>query len=499
MSTTTPTVKLFAPVESIPILTSGRNTSGYATNHEPKYVLDNDPDSYWTTDSFSSNSIYVDLGSDKLVEAVVFWLHNYNEPYSHNKYYRVSYSTDDSTYTPFSLVLFSSRTSYSPLVVYELASGTTARYWKIEFANFGSGPIDVKPEISCLWFMNEYSLPYAHQKPELNTLLYHNNKSINRSGHRSATPADIGKQKLLQRDFIFNADLDQWNNLKNAYDVARGQNLPVIFQSDFDSDEYVAVQFDAPLSEMRIEHESWNPKLKLRELGHKRISFINRKLYPLPETVALWRFNLNGDDETDNNNDFIMDTYVDNDYTRGTTEQEITAFPGIAGRTNYIDALDATDFDMDMSDFTIELWWLVKSSLTAADASFIAKKDTGGWAVTVTSAQKIALNIGDGTTSIQLIAPDIIDDDLWHSHTIVVDRTADTVDFYLDGILTSQQSISTITGNVTSGASTDLILDARTQSSVIFWDEVCVTKRKLTATEILNRYIGRTDYGTWGI
>ena len=78
MSTSSPSLKLYAPVDAIPTLNSGRNESDFASGHQPKYTLDNDPDTWWAPDQYVTSAIYYDLGSAISVDAVVFWLHDYN-------------------------------------------------------------------------------------------------------------------------------------------------------------------------------------------------------------------------------------------------------------------------------------------------------------------------------------------------------------------------------------------------------------------------------------
>jgi hypothetical protein len=366
-NTRTPSVKMLAPVDAIPRINPDRDdTDGmvYSSGHEPKYTLDNDPDTWWEPSWYVTSKLYYDLGSSVTVDAVVFWLHNYNENYQWDKAWRVSYSTDDSTYTELTIKTFNEyRTSYTPVVVDALDEAVTAQYWRIEFLYFANDPImDIVPEISCVWFMNDYSLPWKHQRPEKNKILYHNNETIVRSGHHYASPAGIGKQRLIERQFIFTAETDQWENLKGAYDAARGVCLPIVLQSEFNSDEYYAVRFDTPLQESRDEHELWTPNPTLRELGHELVPFTDRTLYKHDGggsfSVGIWNFTDGaGTDESGRGNDLSTRGVV-NTQQYGITEQGYTAWgvDGGSGNAFYLPAADAADLELNGAAFTLEGW-----------------------------------------------------------------------------------------------------------------------------------------------
>lgn len=503
MPISNPSLTLYAPVDAIPQLTSGRNSTGFGSGHEPKYTLDNDPDTWWEPSQFITSSIYYDLGVATSVDAIVFWLHNYNENYQNSKSWRISHSTDDISYTTLSIKDFDvERTSYTPIVIDVLDSGPiSARYWRIEFLSFALVPQTIIPEISCLWFMKDFSLPFKHQRPESNKLLYHNNETITRSGCRFASPAGVGRQRVLQRQFIFTHDTDHWNELSDAYKAAKGQNLPIVMQTELGSNEFYALNFDTPLSENRQNFKLYMPQIALRELGHERVVFQDYRLSELAETIAIYRFNQNSNDATDNGNDLVNSGYVDGDYENGKTEQGVTVLRAQAANNLSIASGNAGDFDFGTSDFTIEAWILMRSTLTGSDRSFLAKISFGpttGWSLTHDGAFKIGLSIGDGAVGLFKSNGQPTNDDLWHLHTVVIDRTAGTSRWYLDGVFLRSDDISAITGNI-SNAGRPFSLGSQAQSDVIWWDEVCITKRKLSDTEVANRHAGSVNFGTWGM
>ena len=58
---------------------------------------------------------------------------------------------------------------------------------------------------------------------------------------------------------------------------------------------------------------------------------------------------------------------------------------------------NSADFKMDMSNFTIEAWVLMKSSITGSDRSTFGFIDGGGgWQLTHDLNSKGGMNMGDG-------------------------------------------------------------------------------------------------------
>lgn len=506
--------KLFAPVDALPVLTNGRNTSGYGSGHEPKYTLDNDPDTWWEPDWYVTSALYYDLGSAVPVDAIALWLRNYNENYVNDKAWRISYSNDDSTYTPIAIKEFASnRTSYSPVVVDELAVAVSARYWRIEFLYFANVPQTIIPEISAVWFMNKYPLPWKHQRPEANKILYHNNETVSRSGHRFASPAGEGKQRVIQRQFAFTTDTNQWSNLSNAYHAARGRNLPIIMQSEFNSNEYYALQFETPLAESRQEHDFWLPNIVLRELGHERVTFQDKSLIQPHHNSAVYHFRGNANDSGLNGRDWT-ENFSPAYSADGITEQNTTVIDLASTADLHISSGSATWADMGTQDFTIECWFRgVNGALLCRKASENFGLTNAGFFMGI-SGWKLRLSIHDGTTAANLTSADFDTviagtnagdaDNQWHCVVMVVDRTNDLMHGYANGgdIIPlgdhAQVDISALTGSL-SRADQNLMCSGLNKAE-LFIDELTITRGyAMSAQEIANRFLGRANYGNWGM
>lgn len=491
MSTSNPSTTFLAPVDCIPALTSGRNSSGYVTGNEPKYTLDNDLDTYWKSNTYSDSYLYYDLGESKQVDAVVFWLHNYNESYIDDKSWIVSYSSDDNTYTPISTKLFSTYvTDNSPIVVDKFSTPVTARYWRITLLNFDSTPVTIYPEVSAVWFMRDYSLPWKPQKPTQNKILYHNNETITRSAHRFATPAGLGKQKIIQRKFIFTNTTDQWDNLLSAYRAAKGKNLPVIVQPNFDSSEYYALQFHSHLSESKHEHGFYTPDVVFKEIGFKRNPFYNKELTPITEESTLYTFNSSlGDSNNEDNKTWICTgTYS---FERGILAHSDTVL-SMDNTNAYILAAYSSFANFADGDFTIE----IQFKTTNNNINLIEKwSSTIGWRLYVYN-NKLRTQIGNGLiqSGVENLGSNITDNN-WHYAVWTVNRTTAKAAAYLDGSLLLEYTTSV--SPINNSFKNLVIGDTGGDLSI---DSICITKGSaISADQVAERYAGYLNYGEYSL
>jgi len=493
-------VKLLAPVNAQPMLTSGRNESGYSSGHEPKYVLDNDPNTYWEPDSFNDRSLYIDLGTAIAVDVVALWLHNYNEDYTAgNRRWKVAYSDDDSTYTTISDYLFSnSRDDYVPIIIMTMTNPITARYWRITFTNFNTVPETIKPEISCVWFLNDYSLPYHHQVPEENVKIYNNFNIESRAGIEFSQLGTRGYQRDIARTYVFIAD--QWDNLLAAYNASRGGSLPIIVRANTD-DAYQAMYFTKPLQKRKEEHDFQRPTIYLKEIGFKRIPYRDLSLtLAWPVNSAVWHFRNNFEDSGPEGHHFTITSGTT--FQHGVSERGITAVQVISGWLSIPNG-SATDFvKFDMDDFTME-WWIRGTRYS------LLVNHTDNWPATNGGLKLEAGNDGqmeytigdvDGNAvtdygaSAHWVFGNSLSDAVWRHVALTVNRTTDQLCLYIDGQLVHTKDISSITGNIR--------CTTRDFQSVgggdVVLDEMTVTRGlAMDATLIYDRYRGRLNYGDY--
>jgi hypothetical protein len=261
------TCPLFAPVNAIAKLTTGRNLSGYVSGHTPILTLNGDPDTYWQPNSFGTTSLYVDLQNSIAVDAVALWLYDYNNTYASPKAVKIYASADDVTYVQYANYVFIDlRTNQNePTIVVELDTPVSARYWKIEFVNFTS----TYPRISCVWVLTDYSLTHNYQMPEQIESLHFVRESQTQSNTNSYEQTGVGKQRYFNRQFILVND-DDYNNLLTAHNASRGGVLPIFMRLYGEFGAYLPLLFTSPLGVSKQEHQFYQITMRLVELGFKR-------------------------------------------------------------------------------------------------------------------------------------------------------------------------------------------------------------------------------------
>jgi len=491
---------LYAPVDAVPVITNGRNVTGHEFGHDAKYALDNNPDTWWMPDDRGTNSLYIDLGAEKTVDALALWLHNYNEMYDFGgKTWQIAFSVDDVTYIPLDAVEFDHEYRAVVLSAFE---PTAARYWRVTFNNFDVAPVGLYPEVSAVWTLNDYSLPWSHQHPENNKRLYRNNVSVTRSGHRFSSSAGVGGQRMIERRFDLTGDTGQWTNLFSAYKASRGGNLPVIMKTELGSDAFYAVTFDSPLAENRFMGEYRKPRLLLREMGFERVPYSEGSLTSMADTFALWRFRNDWMDSSMNGydwNDIIGGSVV---YEHGVLERGTSVVDLTGGKYLRMTSTDRIEFNMETDNFSIEAW----VAMTGAHLGVFRRSvnhfncSTGGFVLAV-NGTKIIVVVGDNVAQIldQGHGP-AVNDGKYHLLTMSVSRTNNTMRTYVDGTFVHESDISTVTGDIHETTGVYMFVGTY-QDGTSKIDEIHVIKgTALTDADVSTRYAAtKTNYGTWGM
>jgi hypothetical protein len=504
---------LYAPVDAIPTVTDGRGI-GYEPGRDMRYALDNNPDTWWMPDDFGDNSLYVDLGIKRTVDALALWLHNYNEAYnSSGKTWQIAYSDDDSTYIPLEAVEFDHEYRAVVLSAFE---PTAARYWRVTFSGFDDDPVGPRPEISAVWITAGYPLPWSHQRPESNKRLYLNNVSTARSGHKFSSAASVGAQRLIERRFVLTKGTGQWENLLGAYKASRGGGLPVIMKTELGSDAFYAVTFDSPLVDNRFRDGYREPRLMLRELGFDRVPFTDHSLFPIAETIGLWHMRGNGDDDSgEGHNLYEYESFVDGQWIVGASEHGITAFNGSSyARHLQLDAANAGDFDCDVStDLSMEAWFRITPGVLTNYCRLQIKY--GGAPITGFNFSIVngVLYYGSGYDRVicqfyqdggarQIHSNQNVQnpsDGEWHHVVVTLDRPTVGMQMYYDGEIITGNTNNHIVGMTDFSSPTAAFMVIPLYDGIQI-DELAFHKGVvLSADEVAARYAGRTNYGTWGM
>ena len=211
------------------------------------------------------------------------------------------------------------------------------------------------------------------------------------------------------------------------------------------------------------------------------------RLLPLrDDTLGLWRFRNDLSDSSGYDHDLTavaIGSYI----SGGLTENVLTAIAptGPAGAAAKIVAASATDFDMGVGDFTIE----IIAYTTETSSMLMLNKNDGGSPLTgfyIAAATGIfTYKIGDGSNEVSGVSSAAVNDGRWHHIAIVFDRTNDQARFYIDGIEDSgsPDSLISVTGSI-SAASNDLEIGKWWNGGI---DEIAFHKHALSAAEIAAR------------
>ena len=211
-------------------------------------------------------------------------------------------------------------------------------------------------------------------------------------------------------------------------------------------------------------------------------------LTTLADTVGHWRFKGNFLDISPSGSHMTTSGITAGDYTTGYTEPGTTSVVVDTPDYGVILAANASDLDMGASDFTIE--FIAKVVEDTANGICLSKLSTSGYSFYYLTTGW-HLEVSDLSTTRLVQATGFFDDDTYHYIAFVVDRSGeDELRAYIDGSFVNATDMSAVTGDISaSGAD----FDFECSESGITWDEICITKRTLTAAEIATRAIIHGD------
>jgi len=518
------TGNLLAPVDASLKLNTNYSML-YSGTHEPKYTLDNDLSTYWRPSSTSNHSLYLKFDAPKTVDAFAFWIHNYNEGFGGSKRWSLMCSLDGFDYHGFESILFTdSRRAGTPLVVFKFDVPRIAQYWIFNLEGFGDpieGPEDtpVGPimEISGVWLLRDYSLPYDNQYPEPVRFEWGNDLAESRSGSSYQERRFRGHVRISDKEYVFvqqaHSDL-----LLNAYRASKGGLLPIAFKPDYDSIDWILCRFTSEHSVRETWSEVFQPKIEVREVGFKRIPYITKTLPMLSTTVGHWKFDESLADSSGGGHTLsVVDILAGATYDYGVCNHNKTCFVFDEDGLLEVAAVNADALDMDISNFSLET---IFATSPVSETTYLLRKTgdnpspapspepspspvVAGYSVSITTAGKIDVCLGDGSVEVEGSGYGLdLDDGSFHYLVVTVDRTLDLLKVYIDGVqVGSSLDISAITGAITNAIEPFQIggenLSNDPKSIIGLVDEVCVSKQLLTAALITSRHAGYSHDGLW--
>ena len=170
--------------------------------------------------------------------------------------------------------------------------------------------------------------------------------------------------------------------------------------------------------------------------------------------------------------------------------------------TNYLQGGDFAELDFGTGDFSIEFW--TKHNGSAVTNSILISKRNGslaGWTCRADyDTEEFEFIIDDGTNQQACVTTGdaLPDDGDWHHIAVTVDRGADTVRIYVDGVETAASpfDISTVTGSVSNSVNFNMFASSAGTSihgadgvldEVRVWDDV------RSAAEVSDNYLQQLD------
>jgi hypothetical protein len=432
---------------------------------------------------------------------------------------------DGFEYRTYESVLFiDSRRAGVPLVVLKFDVPRIAKYWIFNLEGFGDpveGPEDMPigpiMEISGLWFLRDYSLPYDNQYPEPIRFEWGNDLALARSGSGYQERRFRGHVKVSDKEYVF-VQQDHSDLLLNAFKTSKGGLLPIAFKPDYDSIDWILCRFTSDHSLQETWSEVFQPKMEVREVGFKRVAYTTKTLPMLSTTVGHWKFGESLADSSSNGQTLsVVDVPGGAIYDYGICDHNKTCIVLEEDGLLEVSAVDADALDMGTTNFSLEL---IFATTPVSETTYLLRKIgdnpspasspepspspvAAGYSVSLTTAGKINVTIGDGSTEVEGTGYGTdLDDGSFHYLSVTVDRTLDLLKVYVDGMQTgSSLDISSIIGSITNAVEPfqiggeNLLSDPKCLIGLL--DEVCVSKQLLTPALIASRHAGFSHDGSW--
>lgn len=220
-------------------------------------------------------------------------------------------------------------------------------------------------------------------------------------------------------------------------------------------------------------------------------------------TIGHWRLRGNLSDLSGEGNNLAGSGIVSGDYGSGYSERGTTVLILSDSKFAYLSSGSASDFDMEMDDFDIEIIIRPKSGGSDVREGIIQKFNSqapvSGWSLSFKDADnKVSFHLADGTNSQECVWSPSLTDGKWYRIVITVNRTTGQAILYINrSQFGSAVDISSITGNISS-ASQDLLIGKYPGLTTYYLeaevDEICISKGgALTALAVADRGKGRFE------
>jgi len=222
--------------------------------HPRENLIDNNPDTTWLPTTGDAQTVTIDLGEAKTIDAVGGWIKSATGSYN-----IFSDDNDDGAYTAV--------TSHATVAMsggYPQFSDITPvskRYWGF-YSHFVGGHVTLWKH-SAIWLFKKSTIVKSSQLPRNDITRYYNNVSLAGGGREFIRGVNSNSRTILPRNYLI--DDTDYTALKAAFDDSRGRLLPLLVVESGETTRLVRFGSD-DLSRGEISHEIYKPSFSLIEL-----------------------------------------------------------------------------------------------------------------------------------------------------------------------------------------------------------------------------------------
>ncbi len=234
---------------------SCQSVTSEAPTHPIEHALDFNANTFWKPTSTATQYIELDLGATYSIDKVGFVIHNY-ESLSGDLDFEVRHSANGSDWTRVETGF--TYDSNDHLVIIDMASAASKRYWKFEFYDQTT-----LLEIAQLCCFREWELSLGNQYPEDDAHSFLNRSHTDMVGNRLVWGGHDEPYRVFTRRFLF-PDSTDWLKLQNAFDDSCGMRFPLFVDED-GTLSLVRINQDS-LPKNEVDYQLYQPQIQFREL-----------------------------------------------------------------------------------------------------------------------------------------------------------------------------------------------------------------------------------------
>lgn len=230
-----------------------------ATGFPKEHIIDNNLDTYWEPTSTANQTIDFDLGEAKTIDAIIFFVNNYDtlataavdRHWSDNDF-------GDTTFISGSPALGSDTTT--PLRISIGSLGISHRWWRL-IVNNQSEVVN----ISGIWFCEKFDIGQPNEWPEFDPDRFENIKIALSGGREHLISKNRRSRKIIPRQFMFDGN-NNFNELRAGHQASGGNRWPLVY---YDGTTYRVVRFRSmDFVASQVGYQRYEPAVVFEELPY---------------------------------------------------------------------------------------------------------------------------------------------------------------------------------------------------------------------------------------